>query len=479
MRKLIFGLIVIIVGAIALSLWFWHRSGGLQSAAIKQIGRQLVSNPNESNLIPKVLGFNEPQTYLVLFLNNTELRPAGGFIGAYSVVRIDKGVPEILKVEGTELLDNRGPKDFLSVPPEPLQKYLSIKRWDFRDSNWSPDFASSATKAMELFVKQKGVAADEVDSVIGITPTLLEEILKISGPISVNGHEFNTQNFTEKLEYEVEYGYAKQGLDFDSRKKVLADLTHALLARLRADIFMHWSRYLVLAQKMLAEKHVLVFSKDPEIQSVLLSKNWGGEINQTAGDYLLWADANLASLKTDKVIDRELYYSFAPTNTGEYLATVKMKYVNNGSFTPFTTRYRTYARVFLPIGSRFISAFASAASLNEKNAHLSKIDAVDHGIESGKQWFGAFISIEPGKTGELAWQFYLSPQVVKQIENNSYSLLAQKQAGTINGALTLKFDFGKNITSAVPPEAGMDSENQSYDYKTDLRVDRVITIKLQ
>ena len=474
MRKFILLLIIFGLVAGAITLRSWYRSGRLQSAVVQQVSQKITANVNESNIIQKVLGFSQPQTYLILFLNNTEIRPGGGFIGAYGVVRVDKGMPEILKVEGTEILDNFSPQDFPSVPPEPLQKYLPLKRWAFRDSNWSPDFASSSVKALDLFKKEKGTAAEDISMVVGITPTLLEEILKISGPISVGGQEFNAQNFTEKLEYEVEYGYAEQGLHFDDRKKVLVDLTHALLARLRGDFFKHWSQYLALGQRMLAEKHILAYSTDPDTEKILLAKNWGGEIKQTTGDYLLWVDANLASLKTDKVIDRELSYSFAPTSSGKYIATVKMKYVNKGSFTKFTTRYRTYARVYLPAGSKFISVLGSL-----KSDRSPGVGIVDQGVENGKQWFGTFTSIEPGKTGELVWQFYLAPEVVEKIKNNSYNLLVQKQAGTITSGLTLDLNFGKSIESANPGEAQAGLGDLVYNYKTDLRLDRDFKVNLK
>ncbi len=470
MRKFIFLLLIIGLGVGALTLRSWYRSGKLQTVVVQQVSQKITSNVNESNLIQKVLGFSKPQTYLILFLNNTEIRPGGGFIGAYGVVRVSKGMPEILKVEGTELLDNFSPQDFPSVPPEPLQKYLPIKRWEFRDSNWSPDFASSSIKAMDLFKKEKGTAAEDINGVIGITPTLLEEVLKIGGPITVNGQVFTAENFTEKLEYEVEFGYAEKGLDFNERKKVLADLTHALMARIRGDFFKHWSQYWALGQRMLVEKQIIAYSNDPETEKVLLAKSWAGEIKDTPGDYLLWVDANLASLKTDKVMDRELSYSFVSTSSGKYIATVKMKYTNKGSFTKFTTRYRTYARVFLPMGSKFISVTGSLN--NDRTAP----GTVDQGVENGKQWFGAFTSIEPGKTGELAWQFYLAPAVVEQMKKNSYNLLVQKQAGTINSGLTLDLNFGKNIVSADPGETKTDLGNQKYNYKTDLRLDREFKI---
>lgn len=472
-KKLLFIIILVLAVGVA-GLYFWYRSGGLQTAVVQQVSKKITSNAAESNLIQKVLGFSKPQTYLILFLNNTEIRPGGGFIGAYGVVKVDKGMPEILKVEGTEILDNLSPQDFPSVPPEPLQKYLPVKRWGFRDSNWSPDFASSSVKGLDLFKKEKGTAAEDISGVIGITPTLLEEILKISGPITVNGHTFTAENFTEKLEYEVEFGYADQGLDFDQRKKVLADLTHALMARIRGDIFKHWSQYWALSQRMLAEKHIIVYSNDPETESVLLAKNWAGEVKQTTGDYLLWVDANMAALKTDKVMDRELSYSFTPTSSGKYIATVKMKYINKGTFTKFTTRYRTYARVYLPVDSKFISVLGSM-----KADRTLGVGVVDQGVENGKQWFGTFISIEPGKTGELVWQFYLAPKVVEQIKNNSYNLLVQKQSGTIANGLMLNLDFGKGVIYTNPGEAPADLGNQIYNYKTDLRLDRDFKVNLK
>lgn len=474
MRKIIFIFLLAIAGAAALIFWKLSQvEGGLKSAVVQTVAEKVVFKQLGEDVVSKVLGFEKPATYLILFLNNTEIRPGGGFIGAYSVVRMDKGIPQILKVEGTEILDNLSIQDFESVPPEPLQKYLFIKRWNFRDSNWSPDFSVSAAKSLDLFKKERGVAANEITGVIGITPTIIEEILKISGPITVNGEEFNASNFTEKLEYEVEFGFAEDGLHFDDRKKILVDMSHAFMARLRNDAFKHWPKYFDLAHRMLLEKHILAYSIDPELQKVLVAKDWSGEMKMTSGDFLLWVDANMAALKTDKVMDRELVYSFAPTSSGKYIATAKMKYANKGSFTKFTTRYRTYARVYLPEGSQFISVAGSM-----KADKSSEPGIVDQGVENGKQWFGTFISIEPGKTGELSWQFYLAPQVVESIKNNQYNLLVQKQLGLVSDKLTLDLNFDKNTTVTEPKES-LDGEfNNKYFYKTDLTTDREVEIEL-
>ena len=479
MRKLIIGLVVIDVclAVIVGGLYFWYKSGGLQKEVISAVSSRLTTSTVETSAIQQFLGFGRPRTYLLLFLNNTELRPGGGFIGAYGVIQIDKGTPHILKLEGTELLDNYAPQDALLEPPAPLKKYLNISKWAFRDSNWYPDFASSSEQSMKMFRIENGTDADQIDSVIGFTPTVMEEILKISGPVTVDGEEFNADNFTQKLEYEVEYGYVQRGLEFNQRKQVLADLAKALLGRLSTDVLSHWGQYLDLAQRMLAQKQIVAYTSDPQVEQILAVKGWAGLMKQTEGDYVLWADANLGSLKTDKVITRSLTYSFAPATStadaGKYVGTLDMTFRHNGSYDKFTTVYRDYARIYVPVGTRLISVQGSDKGIGAPGT-------VDQGIENGRQWFGTFIAINPGTLGELKWQFYLAPGVVAQIQNKTYTLLVQKQIGTLGNLLTLKLDFGNYILlSANPAEAQNQYGGSEYDVGTDLTLDRQFTVNLK
>lgn len=450
------------------------RSGNLQKVVADKVTSKITTNNAEKGILNTILGFESPRTYLILFLNNTEMRPGGGFIGAYGLLQIDKGVPRLIKVEGTEILDNLGKKDFESVPPAPITKYLKVSRWFFRDSNWSPDFSLSAQKSVDLFLKQGGlVGAQKIDAVIGFTPTLIEEILKIHGPIKINGEEFNAQNFTEKLEYEVEYGYAKRGLEFAQRKNMLRDLAHGLLTELRFDIFKNWQRYYDLLQKVLKEKQVVAYASNSDEQAILFEKDWAGAMKPTSQDYLLWVDANLGALKTDAALERELSYVITPDKNGKFVATAKMKFIHKGKFDWRTSRYLDYARIFVPIGSQLIKA--NGAMEKEKS---TKPGTVDQGIENGRQWFGAFIAIEPGRIGELSFDYYLPENVVAEIKKNNYELTVQKQIGTIANKLTLGLDFGKKLLSAYPGEKSTKHGDGRYDLVSDLKEDREFKVKL-
>ena len=97
----------------------------------------------------------------------------------------------------------------------------------------------------------------------------------------------------------------------------------------------------------------------------------------------------------------------------------------------------------------------------------------------GRQWFGAFISIEPGKEGELAFEYLLPSSVSEQVASGNYDLLIQKQLGSNGVKLTVGLNFGKTVTSARPGEAPEKHGDSRYDYQTDLRIDREFNIKLK
>ncbi len=476
LKKIFYILLVvaILMFMFGASMYFWFQSGGMQEYVLENYGKQTIQNDYLYEIIRDSLGFQEEKHILLLFLNNTELRPGGGFIGSYAVISTQNGTPHLLKVEGTEIIDNYAASYLESVPPRPLKDYLGVEKWFFRDSNWSPDFEESAKKSLELYIKEKGVAADKIDYVLGLTPTVIREILKITGPIKVGEMEFNAENFIEKLQWEVEYGYAKKGVSFDERKKTLQDLTKAVLFNFGRDFLKYNEEFMNLAKRMLSEKQIIVYAIDEKIQDLIKNGDWSGRMYQTNGDFLLWADANLGALKTDLVMERNLSYTIIPTSSNQYFVRATMKYVHKGEFDWRTTRYRTYTRIFVPQGSKLIGV--KGAMFKEKSLEPA---IIEEGLEKDKQWFGTFIAIEPGKTGELTFEFYLSPKINSLIKEGKYELLVQKQLGTESHGLTLNLDFGKKVSNASPSEDTKEFGDNIYKINTDLRLDKSFNIVLE
>lgn len=472
--------IILFLGAVAVGsgYWFWWRTilKGPVLVAQNSITSSTapVALPNFFDLLPEVLGFDEPHTYLLLFQNNTELRPGGGFIGSYAVLTMTTGGVTESKVEGTEILDRAAPAEWRVVPPAPMKKYLSIDRWQFRDSNWSPDYVANVQKAMAFYQGEKGYLANDIDTVIAVTPTVLEELLRLTGPVTIDGKTFTADNVTETLEYQVEIGYRYQGIAVKDRKQIMEPFFHTLMSRVRNDALFHSASYVTLMQRLMAEKHILAYSRRPALAEYIAHAGAEGRVIETNSDYLLWVDANLAALKTDHAMVRGLTYEIDPVAAGQWEGVASMTYIHEGGFDWRTTRYRTYARVYVPAGATLVSA-----QVVGKNKTVLPVNQIDKGEELGKQWFGTFISIEPKEVKTVVIRYRLPATVAEQIKKGDYGLIIQKQAGTIAHQLTLNLDFGTTITSATPGEASDKWHDTRYELNTDLRLDRQFSVNLK
>lgn len=420
---------------------------------------------NVLSAAPTLLGFDAPKTYLLLFQNNTELRPSGGFIGSYAVVTLDRGSVRIETVQGIENLDTQADHARLPPPPRPLAEHLGVSYWFARDANWSPDFSVAARQFLDLYEQEGGHLAREIDAVVAMTPTAIERFLEITGAVTVEGIALTAENFTETLEYEVEYGYVHNGREFSERKQILLPLMNNLLDRVRGTLLTRSGAYRALAETLVREKHVVAYAPDSAIQSMVEAMGATGRLATPRGEYVLWVDANLGALKTDHAIKRHLTHRVAyrpetaADGLGAAVASTTMTYTHTGVFDWRTTRYRTYARVYVPAGATVLSATLH----DRRGERVLQAEDIDAGEELGKQWFGAFVVIEPGQTGSVAFTYVLPETTTEMLKNGVYTLLVQKQVGTIAPQLTVDLDFGEG--------------NQHHE-ETDLRVDRVFKRKM-
>ncbi|MFB6181659.1 MAG: DUF4012 domain-containing protein [Candidatus Magasanikbacteria bacterium] len=479
-QKITFWSIIVACILILLSLFFYFAyqwSSNIQLTDVVQneiVQEQIKKRVRAENrfllsLAPTFLGFHEPKTVLLLFLNNTELRPGGGFIGSYATIRVDQGRIEVLTLQGVEKLDNQTPKKWKPKPPEIIKDELKVDRWYFRDSNWSPDFAKSSRKGLKFYQKEGGVAADKIDFVVGITTTVLEEVIRTVGPVEAEGIEFTADNIIRKLQYRVHYGFKERGLSFRNRKQIMKPLFRSIVGKVQANLLDKYDDYLDLVREMLEEKHIIVYAQDENLQEKLSKEGYTGEVKrQPKGDYLMWVDANLAALKTDHAINRDLNYSIKEKNE-KLVATVTMKYDHTSGYDWRTSKYRTFARVYTHKNSELLSA--------KINGDEVDLDKIKQGKELNKKWFGKLTIVEPKNKKSLTYSYILPEKIKKQIREGSYSLLVQKQIGTNKPKLTLSLDFDKNIKDAKPSELKENWGNDIYSLSTNLNKDRNFRVK--
>lgn len=418
-------------------------------------------------IAPQVSGFPNGITYLFLLQNNTEIRATGGFIGTYGILKVRNAEITDFKTDNVYNLDLPA-KEYLHIPlPEPMARYLQVKEWFLRDSNWSPDFAESAQKALWFYQQEGG--KEKPDGVIAITPTLVQGLLHITGEIEVDGIKFNENNFVEELEFEVEKAYLEKGKTDAERKEIIGDLADILMQKLMALDKSKWPEVFKIIENNIFERHVLLYFNDNNIQKQIENEDWSGKVKQTDGDYGMVIDTNLAALKTDAVMEKTINYNLSINEKNEVLGKIVVNYKNTGSFTWYTTRYRSYTRIYLP-----------------KGAELLKVEGAEKGSTSfyeelGKSVFGGFITIEPQKSKDLIIEYKLPQRIYDQIKAGEYNLLFQKQSGTIAHELNLNLDFKNNeIKTVIPQTLGTVVLGDNHISLTDdLRRDREFKVEFE
>ncbi|MBI5076991.1 DUF4012 domain-containing protein [Candidatus Falkowbacteria bacterium] len=419
-----------------------------------------------AKLLPAFAGYPEEKNYLFLLENNRELRPAGGFIGTYGILKIKNAELAKFFVDNTYNFDKPAEKYLKVAAPEPMKKYLKQEWWFFRDSNWWPDFPASAKKAEEFYHWQG--EKENLDGVIAMTPTVIEAVLGELGEMTVAGLKFNQDNFWEQLQYQVEYGYYKQGIPTEKRKDIVGELGKLILTKLYFLPMNEWGGLYDIMSKAVKEKQLMLYFNDNEFEQLAKDNSWAGEVKSFDGDYLLLADANLAALKTDSVMERTIKYKLTPSADGSLIAEAKVDYQNLGDFSWKTTRYRSYSRLYVPLNSELISV-----EIGGKKVEAAGIDVYQ---EFGKTAFGVFFEVEPRTVKSVIWKYKLPPLVKARIDADEYQLLVQKQPGLIDLNLQLDLSFNKKVRHIG---AGAMAAKNNVKHAEVLRQDQIFTVWLE
>jgi len=391
---------------------------------------------------PYLLGNESPRKYLVLFQNDKELRPTGGFITAYSIGKVDKGRFEPVSSSDIYNLDS------LYKPaveaPEPLVKYLKgpytlSPKYRLRDMNWSPDFS----KSMDLFMKEaKKAGLEPVDGVIAVDTQLLVNILKVTGPIQVAGFgNFSTDNIPEcncpQVIFELESFADIEGPivwsenepgkivfappNYDNRKKIIGPLMNSILANSLGQPKEKIPDLFNALISSLFEKHVLLYIFDEKAQNAASEFGIAGTLKEYDGDYLHIVDANLGGRKSNLYVKQEVAQEIVVETDGSVVKTLTLTYKNPEKQDGWLNSVLpNYLRIYVPEGSELLEF----EGVSEKEKPYSEL---------GKTVFAGFFEIRPQGVAQVTVKYKLPMKFDKE-----YDLFLQKQSGTDLPQYTVK-----------------------------------------
>ncbi len=401
---------------------------------VDQVSTFLVAGKPILQNLPYFLGMDSPRTYFVLFQNDKELRPTGGFMTAYAIMKVDKAKVEPVLSDDIYNLDAKYKPT--TPAPEPIIKYIKgpyiiSQNLRLRDMNWSPDFEVSMNQVDKAL---STVGVNNIDGIIAVDTQTLVNLLNVTGPIGVPGFgTFSTQidpqcNCAQVIHALEAYADVEGPIIWDpvtgkiihepqnaaNRKKIIGPLMNSVLANAMAQPKDKLASLFSAIYSSITEKHVLFYMTNADMEKAVTDFGIGGTINEdSSGDYLSIIDANLGGRKSNLYATEDVEQDVNVAGDGTVTKTVTITYKNPQSQDGWLNSVLPdWVRVYVPKGSQLISS--------------DGLEATQAPYEDlGKTVFAGYFQLRPEGVSKVTFEYKLPFKVKGQ-----YDLLIQKQPGT-------------------------------------------------
>ncbi len=175
---------------------------------------------------PALLGATGPQRYFLALATPGESRNAGGFAGAFGVLRTDQGRLQLeLTGKSADLNPPRGEAYPLDYPPDWVERYQRYHVDRFSGNlTASPDWPTDAEMVRQVYRQARGA---DINGAIYADPEALAALLQLSGPVEVEGLDepVTAQNVEQFL---LTDQYVQFEGDNDTRRDMLGGVAEAV-----------------------------------------------------------------------------------------------------------------------------------------------------------------------------------------------------------------------------------------------------------
>jgi hypothetical protein len=379
------------------------------------------------------LGERYVQHYLILLMNNDELRPGGGFIGSVAVAELNDGRLANLDFHDVYDYDNL----YFEKLEVPLREIRHLAPdWRLRDSNTSPDFPTSAQQALDLWGKEGGQG---VDGVIAVNLGAAQGLVEALGELKIPSLEkpLKADTFPTVLSALVE----SKTFGEDSPKTILQEVLHAFLSA-SSD----FNSKVKLSQQLLGDlqkKQILVYHRDPAVQSMIESFHLDGslpKLGELTTDFVLPVFINRGANKTDRFMESQLFHDTKILEDGTVIDALTIK--RSHTFTDSTLAWiksvsaeygvkkwtdqlekvmgkdsnKTGLRIYLPEGAQMLEV---RGDVHKDDFQLYYDPAMD------LSYYALDQNIEPGSSQEFTMMYSLPWKMNRSFQNYDFQLFKQ------------------------------------------------------
>lgn len=437
---------------------------------LQSLKRSVLTAKAVFGIVPETIGLGGRRKYAVLFQNNMELRSTGGFIGSLAILTFENG--KLYDMPIFDVYDADGQLKGHVEPPSPIKNILGEANWYLRDSNFDPDFPTSARRA-EWFIKKS--LNQDLDGTIAVNVGSLIDLLGATGPLSVPDYNetISSDNLYERAQFHAEVNFFPGSTQ---KKEFLSTVATALFARLPELSEGEGLKLVQSLQKSVNEKNTLISLASPGVDHVLQTLGWNGELSDLPcpteaschKDYAMVVDNNYGVNKANYYLKRKLEEIITLDKNLVATHTLKILYQNTATSNAWPAgAYKNYQRLYLPVGATLGSVKIGGKELEPKEYTISS--------EHDKTVIAYLLSV-PINANILVEASYNTPQLSNENEF-TYSWYWQKQSGTSSlDPLTVYLNYPLFLKpTVVSPKSELAPQQLKFELKND--TDHRITVR--
>ncbi len=414
-----------------------------------------------------LLGENKPQTYLILLENNMELRPGGGFIGSFGVLKVaDYSLKEI-KIY--DVYDADGQLKVHIDPPEAIKKYLHQPHFFLRDSAFSPDFPTNYKTAAKFLQKEMGFS--NFSGGILITTTAVEKILNAFGNIYLTDFKenVNSDNFYIKAQIHSEHNFFPGSLQ---KKNFLNSLVQHLIINIDTADKIKLAKAIFTS---LNEKQIVLYLKNKQLQKIIDSLFWSGKIiepscNSTrtncVSNYIFPFSANLGVNKANFFVRKSIIFKSKITPKGDIYTFLTFHFINDSPNYVFPGGdYKNFFQIYIPQNTEIIEIKRDGEKIKYETENTENFKDIK-----------IFFLLKPKESSEIKISYHLDEKISEG--ENVYQIVLQKQIGALNSDLIFDLELPPNIYIINQNFTPLAKGNEII-YNTLLSEDKIFYIQLK
>jgi hypothetical protein len=442
------------------------------------VTRRASTLATAAEIVPALLGVGGSDRYLLLTLDNAELRPIGGLIGAFATPRFDDGMLSSLSFHDIADIDRIDQATYVE-PPAALKGHLiGDFPWQVADAGWWPDITQNVAEVRRLYEVETGDS--NFQGVVAFTPEVVDRLLAVIGPVEVPVAGVTVHAGETRLVSLMQVEVVRKGTN---RKAFLADLASAVMARLLALPPNEFGEVWAALDDAGKRRELQVVLDDPVEQASIRRLGWSAPFTfPEHSDRLAIMEANLAPVsKIDELLTLKHRLEVTVHQDGSATEDLQTTYLNG--FGPnLGSRLEPLREAF---GSGLIASFqrrylapdaiVDAVSSDGTEPEIDSAELIDQ--ESGCTVVGNYLLVGPGQA-TLETE-YRVPDVASASRDDAaprtYMLSFIKQPGRDNDSLSVDVHLPSG-THAVQWSSGGVANGQTVVFSTTTEFDRTMFV---